>query len=278
MNYFFRTNDFNLQTSDFDIECIPRFTKKEHELFITLLENSDDKDEHNEIEKKNLKIDLVSLNKTILNLSKKTIYCYVFIEKKEKVEVYFKLFDYIIIENTKLIYKFSKEIRNSRKLGNFYARINLTGMLKFKVSYTKEIYKIIAKNNKKKDVLEYSLDEFKKILKIEGDLYKRYYNFENKVLNPIKKDIEIADVLLWFEKVKNNQSKNSKVIGIKIHYVNGPITKLHKETNEIMKKYHDDIEDYARTYELIYQFKKHSSMEDTLKYIEDNYEYIFKEE
>jgi len=213
-----------------------------------------------------------------LNLLKKTVYCHVFIGKKEKIEIYFKLFDYIIIENEKLIYKFSKEIRDSKKLGNFYTRINLRGFLKFKISYTKEIYKIIAKNNNKKDVLEYSLDEFKKILKIDGELYKRYYNFENKVLNPIKKDIEIADVILWFEKIKNNESKNSKVVGIKIHYINSPISKLHKETNEIMKKFHEHIEDYARTYELIYQFKKYNSVEDTLKYIENNYSYIFKEE
>ena len=278
MNYFFRTNDFNLKNSDFDIECIPRFTKKEHEFFITLLENSDESTEYNEIDIKNLKINLSNMSKSILNLLKKTIYCYVFIEKKEKVEIYFKPFDYIIIENEKLIYKFSKEIRESKKLGNFYTRINLSGILKFKVSYTKEIYKIIAKNNNKKDVLEYSLDELKKILKIESDLYKRYYNFENKVLNLIKKDIEIADVILWFEKIKNNQSRNSKVIGVKIHYINSPIGKLHKETNEIMKKFHEDIEDYARTYELIYQFKKYNSMEDTLKYIENNYFYIFKEE
>lgn len=278
MNYFFRTNDFNLQNSEFDIECIPRFTKKEHELFIMLLENSDEEADYNEIEKKNLKMDLNIINKNILSLLKKIVYSYVFIEMKEKVEVYFKLFDYIIIENEKLIYKFSKEIRDSKKLGNFYARINLSGMLKFKINYTKEIYKIITKNNNKKGVLEYSLDDLKKILKIEGDFYKRYYNFENKVLNPIKKDIEIADVILWFEKIKNNQSKNSKVIGLKIHYINSPIGKLHKETNEIMKKFHDDIEDYARTYELIYQFKKYNSMEDTLKYIENNYSYIFKEE
>lgn len=278
MNYFFKTNDFNLEHNDFDIECIPKFTKKEHDLFIFLLKNYNDKEEYSGIDKNSIKINQEEIKKNVLGLIKKIVHCYVYENNKNMIELYFNLFEFIIIEEEQIIYKFSNEIRNSRKLGNFYTRINLQGILKFKYSYTKDIYKIISKRNNKKDFIEYSLDEFKNILKIKEPNYNRYYNLENKVLNPIVKDIESADVILWFEKIKNSSAKTSRVTGVKMHYINGPISKIHKETNEIMRMYNNDIKDYARTYELIYNYKKFNTFEDTLKYIDKNHEDIFKED
>ncbi len=278
MSYFFRSNNFDLDKYDFDIEIIPRFTKKEQEILVLLLENYEVEDEYSRIKKKLIDLDNKELKKTIMNLMKKTVYCTIFMEKEKKSQLFFTIFDFIINENDELIYKFSREVESGNKLGNFYTRINLLGIFKFKHEHTKKIYKLIVKKTEKRGSIEYTLDQFKKILDIKEESYKRYFNLEAKVLKPLIKDIESAEVTLWFEKIKSNSTKTSRITGIRIHYVNGLISQIHKETNELMKMYSSHILDFARTYKLIYNYKKFNTIEDTIKYINDNFDYIFSEE
>lgn len=78
--------------------------------------------------------------------------------------------------------------------------------------------------------------------------------------------------VVYFNKIKNSLAKTSRINAIEIHYKNFTIGLLHKDTNEIIKKYSNIIEDFAKAYEIIYNYRKFNSMEATLKYIEENKE------
>lgn len=278
MSYFFKTNDFNLEHYDFDINCSPQFTKKEQEFFQFLLKDYDFKSKYSEKDLILNKYKVESIKKLIPNLLKKVVHCYIINEKNEKFEICFNLFDYVIFEGSKIIYNFSNEIKNSKNLGNFFARINIVAILQFKSTYTKHLFKAIISSHKKKETMKYSIEEFKELLGIKSDQYNRYYNFENKVLNPIIKDLEKSEITLWFEKIKNTPAKTSRVVGIKIHYKNQQMSRLHKDTNTLIRNYSDKIKDFAAAYEKIYNYKKYNSFEDTQNYIEENKEYIFGED
>lgn len=270
MYYFLKNKDFDLENYDFDIEYLPRFTKKEKEILLLLLKNHNNQEEYSVLKLSGHGFE--NIEKTLTSLMKKIIYCNIS-KKKEKISsLYFQIFEFIILENKEIVYKFSNEILKANKEGNFYSRIHLLGFLKFRHEYTGELFKVILKQLKKEGTLTYPLDDFKKLLKIDALNYERYYNFEQKVLKPIAKDMEEAGVILYFKKIKNSLAKTSRINAIEIHYKNFTISQLHKDTNEIIRKYSNIIEDFAKAYEIIYNYRKFNSMEATLKYIEENKE------
>ena len=97
MSYFFRTNNFDLDKYDFDIEVIPRFTRKEQEFLILLLDNLNEETGHSVIERPLISLGEDEMKKIILSLMKKTLYSSVITEEGKKSELYFGIFDFIII-------------------------------------------------------------------------------------------------------------------------------------------------------------------------------------
>ena len=270
MYYFLKNKNFNLENYDFDISCNPRLTLKEHDFFNTLVENySMDKD-FSEAKIKNLKYSEKELKKLIENINKKSIFCQIFQESTTISSFYFNIFDIVAIEDNKLIYKFSKEIFLSYKRGNFYNRINILAFLRFKLYHTKHILKVISRENTSHGYIEYSLEEFKKLLNISTDKYLRYYDFEQKILKPLTKDIELAHMHINFEKIKNDKQKTSRIIGVRLNYTNSYHVELHKSTNRILKEFAENINDFAKAYEIVYDYRKIHSEEDTSNYIKEN--------
>lgn len=276
MYYFLKNKDFNLGEYDFDIVCTPRFTKKEQMVFDCFVNSFDINKEFCEFNEDKLKMTENEIQKEIHNLSKKTIYCRIFKENIEISKFYFNIFDIVVIESGKVIYKFSNELRLTKKKGNFYSRINVMAFLQFKYGYTKEIFKMILRENKRKGYIEFTLSQIKEILNIDADTYNRYYDLENKVFNPTIKDIEYGEIGLWFEKIKKNNSKTSRVTGVKIHYSNLYHIEVHRDTNEILKEFASHIEDFTEAYEIIYDYRKIYTFEETINYVKDNLEKIFK--
>jgi len=270
MYYFLRNKDFNLEEYDFDINCCPRLTLKEHKLFDKLLENYSFSNDFSEIEISTLKYSDEELHKIIENINKKSIFCQIFQNKLNISQFYFNIFDIAVFEENKLIFRFSKEINLVYKRGNFYSRINILAFLRFKLCHTKYIFKIILRENKREGFIEYSIDEFKKLINISKDKYIRYYDLEQKILNPLIKDIEFGDVLLNFEKIKNNNLKTSRIIGIRLNFTNIYHLEIHKSTNYILKKFAENINDFSRAYEMIYDYRKIHTEEETLNYIREN--------
>ena len=276
MYYFLKNKDFNLEEYDFEIDCIPRFTKKEQDVFDCFVANFKYEQEFSEFPENKLKISEEELQKIIFNLMKKNVYCHVFKDKTEITKIYFNIFDVVVIEDSKVVYKFSDEIRATKRKGNFFSRINVLAFLQFKYSYTREIFKLILRRNKRQDYLEFTIKEIKDLLGIDKDRYNRYYDLENKVFNPTIKDIEYGEIGLWFEKIKRNGLKTSRVTGVKIHYTNIYHVQVHRDTNEILKKFTDYIEDFAQAYEVVSSYRKLKTFDETLEYIETNLDTVFK--
>lgn len=276
MYYFLKSENFNLEEYDFDIQCNPRFTKKEHDVFSKFVSNFRVDQDFSEFAEKELKMDKDEIQKTIHNLTKKTIYCCIFKENVEISKFYFNIFDIVVSEENKIIYKFSNELRLTKKKGSFYSRINVLAFLQFKYSYTKEIFKAILRPNKRKGYIEYTLDEIKELLEIAPDKYNRYYDLENKVFNPTIKDIEFGEINIWYEKIKNSNLKNSRITGVRIHFVNIYHVEVHRAVNEILKINADYIDDFTQAYEIIYSYRKIHTSKETIDYVKNNLETIFK--
>lgn len=276
MYYFLKNRDFNLGEYDFDIVCTPRFTKKDQSVFDFFVNNFDINKDFSEFPKDKLKLKESELEKELHDLSKKTIFCRIFKENVEISKFYFNIFDIIVVESEKVVYRFSNEIRLTKKRGNFYSRINVLAFLQFKYTYTKEIFKVILRENKRKSYIEYDIKDFKKLLHIDEGTYSRYYDLENKVLNPTIKDIEYGQISLWFEKIKRNENKTSRVTAVRIHYSNLYHIAVHRDTNEILKEFATYIEDFTEAYDIVCDYRKIYNFQETYEYIKSNLPDIFK--
>ena len=276
MYYFLKNKDFNLQEYDFDIVCTPRFTKKDQSVFDFFVKNFDVNNEFSEFPAEKLKMTEDELEKELHNLAKKTIFCRIFKEDMEISKFYFNIFDIVVVESGKIVYRFSNEIRLTKKKGSFYSRINVLAFLQFKYSYTKEIFKVILRKNQRKSYVDYTIPELKKLLNIDENTYNRYYDLENKVLNLTIKDIEYGEIGLWYEKIKKNDNKTSRVTGVRIHYSNLYHIEVHRDTNQILKEFSSYIEDFTDAYEIVSSYRKIYTMEETFRYIRDNLPNIFK--
>lgn len=275
MRYFLKNKDFKLEDYDFEIECTPKFTKKEQELFQTFITHFNPNEKYSEFHVSKLKLKEFEIKKYIFALAKKTIYCHVFKDNIEITNLYFSIFDILAIEEDTIIFAFSEEIRACKEIGNFYNRVNILAFLQFKYDYTKELFKLTLKKNSKQECMEFSIEEIKNILKIDKDKYHRYYDLEGKVFNLIIDDIEYGGIRLWFEKIKNNDLKNSRVVGVKVHFIHSYHIQVHRDTNEILKVYMNYIEDFAQAYQIVYNYRKLSTLPDTMKYVKDNLDTIF---
>lgn len=276
MYYFLKNQDFNLEENDFDIVCTPRFTKREQKVFDCFVASFDKDKEFSEFDEEKLRMSEAEIEKEIYNLTRKTIYCKIFKENIEISKFYFNIFDIVVIESGKVIYRFSNELRLTQKKGNFYSRINVLAFLQFKYSYTKEIFKLTIKQNKRKGYVDFTLKDIKKFLSISDDTYNRYYDLENKVFNPVIKDIEYGEVGIWFEKIKKNDLKTSRVTGVRIHYSNLYHIEIHRDTNEILKAFASYIEDFTEAYEIVHSYRKLKTSSETVEYIKNNLPDIFR--
>lgn len=270
MYYFLKNKDFNLEEYDFNVKCYPRLTIKEHELLDILLSSYSFSDKFSEIEIAKLKYSYQDLHKMIANINRKSIFCQIFKNNIIISEFYFNIFNIAVFEQNKIIYKFSKEISLTEERGNFYSRINILAFLRFKLSYTQYIFKVILKVNKRQASIDYSLEDFKDLLHISKDKYTRYYDLEQKILNPIIRDMELTNnIVVFFDKIKNNNKKTSRIIGIRLNFIDVYHSEIHNSTNSILKKFAERINDFSKAYEIIYDYRKIHTEEETISYIEE---------
>lgn len=277
MYYFLKNEKFNLEEYDFDIQCNPRFTRREHDVFSYFIKNFSMEKEFSEFNENKVKFDKKELKDIVNNIAKKVVYCYVFKNDTVISEFYFNIFDIVIFESKKVIYKFSNELRLSKKRGNFYSKINVMAFLQFRYTYTKEIFKLIVRQKERKGHMDYSLKEIKTLLNVDEKKYNRYFDLDNKVLNPTIKDIEYGEIGLWFEKIKNNNLKTSRIIGVRINFVNIRYIELHKDINDILKLNAEYIDDFTKAYEIIHAYRNLHTSEETISYVKNNLETIFKD-
>ncbi|WP_028856627.1 replication initiation protein [Psychrilyobacter atlanticus] len=275
MYYFLKKSDFNLEKYNFNIELDSKLTKKEYQVLKILIDNYKLDSTYSELKKNKWDISEDEMLKVINLLMKKKFQCEFYDESREVSKFFFNIFNIIAFEDEKLIYAFSDSIIKSFEKHNVFNRIGIFCRLNFMFASTKIIYNLILKENKHKGFIELSLEELKTLLGMSNDKYPRFYDFETKVLNPIAKDIEVSENFIWFEKIKESNSKSSKIIGVKIHFSNLYHIKLHKETNNFLREYSDYIQDFTASYKLIYRYINKYGLEKGTIYLKKNYDTVF---
>ncbi len=281
MYYFLKKENFNLDKYDFDVNITPRLTKRELDILAIFLEKFKVEENYTEVEfdSKLFKEDKEKLKKTINNINKKAISIYIYEDGAELTSIYFNIFDIVVFEGNKIIYKLSEELRLSYDLGNFFSRIRILTIIQFKSTYSYRFFKLISRtlSPKKEWILKFSMDELRDKLGLEDGIYTRFYDFENKVLKPVIKDVESFSPHIYYKKIYSKKGKGSKIIGVELHIINAYHMVVNSDTNMLIKEFNDYIDDFAIAYNNIYSYRKLHDLEDTRSYIKANLDNISKD-
>lgn len=180
----------------------------------------------------------------------------------------FPIISSFLLEENTLNITISEEIIESRKLNTFYSMINPFSLVYFKNSHSHTIFlEIINSNNydREEGELEFSLEEFKTLLNL-NNLYPRFYDMERKVINPIIEDFNLySNYKLNITKIKNGDSKISKIIKLKISYFDNKLKEIRSITNGLINMSKGKISNYDYVFNLISNSIKLEGYEYVLK-------------
>ena len=180
----------------------------------------------------------------------------------------FPIISSFLLEENTLNITISEEIVESRKLNTFYSMINPLSLVYFKNSHSHTIFlEIINSNNfdREEGELEFSLEEFKTLLNL-NNLYPRFYDMERKVINPIIEDFNLySNYKLNITKIKNGDSKISKIIKLKISYFDNKLKEIRSITNGLINMSKGKISNYDYVFNLISNSIKLEGYEYVLK-------------
>ena len=180
----------------------------------------------------------------------------------------FPIISSFLLEENILNITISEEIVESRKLNTFYSMINPLSLVYFKNSHSHTIFlEIINSNNydREEGELEFSLEEFKTLLNL-NNLYPRFYDMERKVINPIIEDFNLySNYKLNITKIKNGDSKISKIIKLKISYFDNKLKEIRSITNGLINMSKGKISNYDYVFNLISNSIKLEGYEYVLK-------------
>ena len=180
----------------------------------------------------------------------------------------FPIISSFLLEENILNITISEEIIESRKLNTFYSMINPFSLVYFKNSHSHTIFlEIINSNNfdREEGELEFSLEEFKTLLNL-NNLYPRFYDMERKVINPIIEDFNLYfNYKLNITKIKNGDSKISKIIKLKISYFDNKLKEIRSITNGLINMSKGKISNYDYVFNLISNSIKLEGYEYVLK-------------
>ncbi len=102
--------------------------------------------------------------------------------------------------------------------------------------------------------LDYSIEELKELFNINS--YERFYDFERFVLKKVTKDIsDNSQYMVTYEKVKKGDSKNNKIIGIKVVISNKLYNRISSEIVKILAKYNNYL-NYEEAFLIIFELLK----------------------
>ena len=180
----------------------------------------------------------------------------------------FPIFSSFFLEENILNLVISKEIIESFKLNTFYSMMNPLSLIYFRNSHSHTIFlEIINSNNfdREEGELEFSVEQFKGLLNL-NNLYPRFYDMERKVIDLIVEDFNLySNYKLNITKIKNGDSKISKIIGIKINYFDNKLKEIRSITNGLITMSRDKIKNYDYIYNLISNSIKVEGYEYVLK-------------
>lgn len=282
MIFFLKKEKFLLDKRDVFIDFDKRLNKKEYELFTMILDKFNLETEKfvsincDEIFK-SLKITeskLENLNKKLLS---KFINYRVMENDKIIISGNFNLISSFALQENYMIYSLSEEIRMALTEKNFFNRIHLISLLRFKSKHTAFFYMNFLTRLGDFSEEELKLEQLKKFFFIE-ESYDRFYDFEKNILKPVMEDINnFTEYYLVYSKVRN---KSNRIESIIIKGTNKYSKYVRKKTNELLYSVRDVIDDFDIVYNEIYinlMRKGYDYVKNNLIYCLENYKNNFAE-
>ena len=193
--------------------------------------------------KKILRVESVEKLKLLLNrlLEKQLIYTTYKFEEVDRSGAFSLLSSYEISEKELKII-FTNEFKSIFKKGSYFNNYDFDIFVFLRNSYSIEIYNLLKVNLVLSKSVEVSLKKLKKLLDIE-ESYGRFYDFEKKVLKPTVESIErIIRKKIIYTKIKNKDSLNSKVIGLKFSVEESNSEERIQSTNKLVKHMEEYIQ------------------------------------
>ncbi len=282
MIFFLKKEKFLLDKRDVFIDFDKRLNKKEYELFTMILDKFNLETEKfvsincDEIFK-SLKITeskLENLNKKLLS---KFINYRVMENDKIIISGNFNLISSFALQENYMIYSLSEEIRMALTEKNFFNRIHLISLLRFKSKHTAFFYMNFLTRLGDFSEEKLKLEQLKKFFFIE-ESYDRFYDFEKNILKPVMEDINnFTEYYLVYSKVRN---KSNRIESIIIKGTNKYSKYVRKKTNELLYSVRDVIDDFDIVYNEIYinlMRKGYDYVKNNLIYCLENYKNNFAE-
>ena len=274
MIFFLKKEKFLLDKRDVHVEYVKRLNSKEYRLFSLIIDKfSKDNESFVSLNKdkvlKDLKITETKLKILSDKLIEKKVEYLVTESHKNIINGKFNLINSYGIQDTELIYSLSEEIRISVTEKNFFNRIHLISLLKFKSKYTSAFYLNFLMRLGDFSEFEIELVELKRIFMVNEN-YERFYDFEKNLLKPILNDVnEFTEYFLTYDKVKNTSNKIEK---IKFKGINKYSRYIRKKANELIYEVRDHVDDFETLYNEIYM----NLMRKGYDYVKENLNYCLK--
>lgn len=178
------------------------------------------------------------------------------------VASYLKIEDRYKIKISDDFYKIFNSEKNDFKL--FYLNI----LLSFSNIISRNLFNLL-KSISNEAFLEISLEELKSYLNIE-ESYDRFFDFEHKILVPALKEIE--EFLLYkveYSKIKESNSKNSKIKGIRFDIIQTADNNREKNLALLFELFSP----FAKNEKLLQEFITKQSFLYSFNYLKRNIEY-----
>lgn len=178
------------------------------------------------------------------------------------VASYLKIEDRYKIKISDDFYKIFNSEKNDFKL--FYLNI----LLSFSNIISRNLFNLL-KSISNEAFLEISLEELKSYLNIE-ESYDRFFDFEHKILIPALKEIE--EFLLYkveYSKIKESNSKNSKIKGIRFDIIQTADNNREKNLTLLFELFNP----FAKNEKLLQEFITKQSFFYSFNYLKRNIEY-----
>lgn len=178
------------------------------------------------------------------------------------VASYLKIEDRYKIKISDDFYKIFNSEKNDFKL--FYLNI----LLSFSNTISRNLFNLL-KSISNEAFLGISLEELKSYLNIE-ESYDRFFDFEHKILVPALKEIE--EFLLYkveYSKIKESNSKNSKIKGIRFDIIQTADNNREKNLTLLFELFNP----FAKNEKLLQEFITKQSFFYSFNYLKRNIEY-----
>lgn len=191
---------------------------------------------------------------------------------KENIGVFMPIESFFIVDKY-VHFNITDIFRGAILEENSLKVLDLKYILKFEESFTKYFYYNFVINTEKEKNLVIPLDELRNLLGLKE--YDRFYDFELNILKKLKKDIDLkTNFLLEYNKIKNGEFKNNKVVAIEFIISNKESKIKSEQTNELMGLLATHIKDFKLTYELIYKalsYVEFKELRNSIHYILKNH-------